>query len=89
MQQQPTHIEKDMPAKMLSCMLHAHLMNVGNPGTYEKVLTQTLTLNNLPAIKIPEVPQSAKILNLTRTKDINTEPDIGATQLEGKKRPKA
>lgn len=86
MQHQPTQIDKDMPAKILSCMLHAHLMNVGNPGTYEKVLTQTLTLNNLPAIKIPEVPQSAKILNLARTNDINTEPDIGATQLEGKRK---
>lgn len=66
------HMEKEMTAKILSCMLHAHLMNVGNPGTYEKVLNQTLTVNNLPPIKIPEVPQSANILNLSIGSDINT-----------------
>lgn len=66
------HMEREIPAKILSCMLHAHLMNMGNPGTYEIVLNQTLTLNNLPTIKIPEEPSSAKILNIATTSRINT-----------------
>lgn len=85
-QQQQIHIDKDLSAKILTCMLHAHLMNIGNPGTYEKVLSETLTLNNLPVIKIPEVPQSAKILNLTKINDTNTEPEYDATQIEQKRK---
>ena len=43
-------------------MLHAHFINMANPGSYEKELNMMLKLNNLPEIKAPQNPPSAKIL---------------------------
>lgn len=34
------------------------------PGSYEKILNMTLKANNLTKIKIPNVPNSRKILNI-------------------------
>lgn len=73
-------VDKDMPAKIMSCLLHAHLVNVGKPGSFEKVLNQTLTMNNLPSIKIPENPPSTAILNLTMA-NVNTNTDKNTNTL--------
>ena len=45
-------------------MIHAHLMNVIEPGNYEKELNATLIENNLPPIKIPKCPNSSKLLSV-------------------------
>lgn len=45
-------------------MIHAHLMNVVEPGSYEKELNATLKENKLPQIKIPKTPNSSKLLSL-------------------------
>lgn len=47
-----------------SCMIHAHLMNVIEPGSYEAELNATLKENNLPPIKIPKNPNSSKPLSV-------------------------
>ncbi len=49
-----------------TCILHAHYRNIENPGTYETELNKVLTLNNLPTIRIPENPDSHKILNIPK-----------------------
>lgn len=48
--------------------MHSHFSNVEEPGSYEKILNLTIKVNNLPEIKIPNISNSRRILNLpTRT----------------------
>lgn len=61
-------------------MYHAHFENMINPGSYEKVLHKTYKANNLPALKVPVVPQSDKVIakmteamNLSSKQDHQTE----------------
>lgn len=49
--------------KIYTCMIHAHIVNIAEPGSYEKELNATLKANNLPMIKIPNNPPSSKFLN--------------------------
>ena len=57
-------IDQETTTKIMSCMLHAHFINSAIPGSYETELNKALALNNLPLIKIPGNPPSAKILNI-------------------------
>ena len=50
-----------MDQKMLACMLHAHLVNMGSPGNYQATLDQLFAANVLTPIIIPQNPDSAKI----------------------------
>lgn len=59
-----TQISREDHFKIYSCMIHAHLMNVVEPGSYEKELNATLKENKLPQIKIPKTPNSSKLLSL-------------------------
>lgn len=61
-------------------MYHAHFENMINPGSYEKVLNKMYKANNLPALKVPVVPQSDKVIakmteamNLSSKQDHQTE----------------
>lgn len=74
-----THINKEEHLKIYSCMIHAHLMNVIEPGSFEKELNATLKENNLPAIKIPNTPNSSKLLATlaqTEQRDRNQEKEM-------------
>ena len=57
-------VEQDTAKKILSCMMHAHLMNSVEPGTYNDELNRALKLNNLPLIILPSNSPSKKIPNL-------------------------
>jgi len=50
--------------KIMTCMLHAHFQNMITPGSYELELNCTLAENNLPTIKIPRIPDPAKLMKL-------------------------
>ena len=78
-----TQINKEEHLKIYSCMLHAHLMNVIEPGSFEKELNATLKINNLPEIKIPTPPNSSKLLStLAQNEDQerNMEAEINVPQ---------
>jgi len=50
---------------MLAAMIHAHLLNIDDPGCYDEELSKTLKLNNLPSIKLPNNnPPSTEILSV-------------------------
>ena len=53
-----------MDQKMLACMLHAHLVNMGSPGTYQETLKQLFVANGLTPIVIPNNPNSEKIFGI-------------------------
>ncbi len=59
-------IEKETAAKLMACLMHAHLINSTNPGTYNDEFNRALKLNNLPPIILPNNPPSKQIVNLTK-----------------------
>ena len=41
-------IDSQAPAKILTAMIHAHLLNIVDSGCYDEDLNKTLKLKNLP-----------------------------------------
>lgn len=77
--QQP--FDRDTCAKITSCMLHAHMINAVNPGTYNDEFNRALTLNNLPKINLPPNPPSKQILTMmTNSNNSNTQPQTQQQQ---------
>lgn len=54
---------------ILQSVIHAHLCNTEAPGSFEEILKQTLKANNMLAIKIPNIPNSKKIIQLATQPD--------------------
>lgn len=46
----------------LVCVIHAHMMNAANPGSFQKTLTESLALNGIKDVKLPPNPPSADIM---------------------------
>lgn len=69
--QQPTlpNLNISMPAnrmdQILTCVIHAHIANAINPGSYQKELNDMLKENNIAEVKVPHVPDSDKLFPTT------------------------
>ena len=59
------NIETETGLKILTCMIHAHLTNAANSGTYSTTMAELLKIDNLSAVKMPSNPPSSKILQIT------------------------
>ena len=60
---QATGVIKDESATtILTCIIHAHVINMANPGTYNEELNKVLKMNNLPTVNFPKNPPSNKFL---------------------------
>lgn len=57
------NITATIHATIVTSIVHAHFDNIGTPGTYEKLLNEMLTENQLPPVKAPANPPAKKILN--------------------------
>lgn len=57
-------ISKDVSTEVLVCILHAHVMNNGCPGTYRTSLNEMLKKNNLKEMWFPDNPPSSQVLNM-------------------------
>ena len=55
---------RETAAKILTSIIHAHLTNIANPGTYNTELNKVFALNNLPNVNLPDNPPSKKIISL-------------------------
>lgn len=51
--------------KILISIMHAHIMNLAKPGTYEQELNTMLQKNDLPTMWFPENPDSSSLLGAT------------------------
>ncbi|MPD03979.1 hypothetical protein E2C01_099642 [Portunus trituberculatus] len=74
------NFEKDTATKILTCILHSHMLNMANPGSYSDELNKLFKLNNLPTINLPPNPPSQNILSLTAACKINTIEDQEASE---------
>ena len=63
---QPTTItlSKKMDYQVLVAILYSHVMNLANPGTFEREMNELLRLNNLPPMKFPANPDSSAALRV-------------------------
>ena len=63
---QPTtiSISKKTDYQVLVAILYSHVMNLANPGTFEREMNELLRLNNLPAMKFPANPDSSAALRI-------------------------
>ena len=50
-------------------MLHAHLVNIASPGSYNSQINKLLKQNNLPQVKLPDNLPSADILTQCRNQE--------------------
>lgn len=57
-------LNKDTASKILTCIIHSHIINMANPGTYNTEINKVFKLNNLPHINLPENPPSKQVLSL-------------------------
>ena len=70
------NLHKDTAAKILTCMMHAHLQNIANPGCYNTEANKLFKANNLPQVILPDNPPSLEIFNIanaTPEKEIHRE----------------
>lgn len=59
--------------KILMAVVHAHVVNICNPGTYAKELNLILKKNNLQEMWFPDNPDSGKLFQATATPQLITE----------------
>lgn len=62
------NLGKDTAATILTCMLHAHFMNIAQPGSYNLEMNKLLKANNLPQVNLPDNPPSFQIINMAQEK---------------------
>lgn len=55
-------INTDTITTGLVCVLHAHMMNTANPGSFQQTLSESLALNGIKDVKLPPNPPSADIM---------------------------
>ena len=66
----------------LMCVLNAHLVNYGQPGSFQQTLSESLSINGPPDVKLTPNPSSAAIINVL-TAQLNTDtPTSPPTQPE-------
>lgn len=65
--------------KILISIIHAHVMNLCNPGTYQRELNNMLEKNDLPSMWFPENPNSGRLLGATYNIQENTINETGNT----------
>lgn len=66
--------------KILISIMHAHVMNLCNPGTYESELNKMLEKNKLPSMWFPENPDSSRLLGATYQTQENTINETSCTE---------
>ena len=75
------NINKKMDYQVLVAILYAHVMNLANPGTFEREMNELLRLNNLPPMKFPANPDSSAALRIQSSLAAGTDitPRLGST----------
>lgn len=80
MQQQPTSntnqpntFNQDTASTILACIIHAHVINTANPGSYNTEVNKLFKANNLPQVKFPDNPPSKDIMSLAKATEKSEE----------------
>ena len=77
-------LSKKTDYQVLVCILYSHVMNLANPGTFNKEMNELLQINNLPQMTFPANPDSGKALRISSIpmEDIDVTPRLSSTQEE-------
>ena len=58
-------IENNTPIQIITCIVHAHFMNIGCPGTFKQEVNKMLRMNGLEEMEFPENPPSEEIFKVS------------------------
>lgn len=61
---------------IMTCMLHAHMMNIIQLGSYNVESNRLLKANNLPSVVLPDNPPSQELINTSQKVPATQEPTI-------------
>ena len=67
------NIHSKMALEVMVSIMHAHIINMGCPGTFNTVLKDMFRRNNLPEMEFPSNPPSNEVLGATATVNMNNE----------------
>ena len=56
--------------KILTCIIHAHMINMARPGSYSRELNNMLKINNLPPVNAPDDVPSEQIFGARMTTNV-------------------
>lgn len=59
------NIDSKMGFEVMTCIIHAHVINMGCPGSFNATLKDMFKRNNLPEMEFPPNPPSSQILGAT------------------------
>ena len=62
------------------CLLHAHLVNANQPGSFQQVFSESLRMNKLPDVQLPPNPPSQGIMMSLVTTAINAQSTLAASR---------
>ena len=62
------------------CLLHAHLVNANQPGSFQQVFSESLRMNKLPDVQLPPNPPSQGIMMSVVSHAINTQTTLAASR---------
>lgn len=51
-----TSVSPNTHTLMYACFMYAHIVNIGNPGSFQQEVNKMFKMNNLPPIKTPDNP---------------------------------
>ncbi len=67
----------------LMCLLHAHLANVAEPGSFQKTLSESLAKNGIPEVKLAPIKNTAALITaLTAGKSAPAPPQRSVIEQE-------
>lgn len=53
----------------MTCLMYAHVQNIGKPGSFEEELNKMLAANELPTVKVPDTPNSKELITFPTIQD--------------------
>lgn len=62
------NFDKDTAATILTCMLHVHMSNIAQSGSYNTEINKLFNLNRLPKVHLPDNPPSLDILSMANAR---------------------
>lgn len=60
-------LDNNMPFKILTIIINAHLINIARPGTFSRSVKEMMSMNGLPEVNLPDNVPSCEIFKVVRS----------------------
>lgn len=69
-------VDDNMPFKILTIIINAHLINIARPGSFAKSVKEMFKMNGLPTVNLPDNVPSSDIFKIVRGNSTNLAMDL-------------